>query len=137
MSNYNKIILMGRLTRDVELRHTNNNTAIANFGLAVNHKYKDKEDTMFIDCAAFGRTAEVAAQYLSKGDPVMVDGRLVLDEWQDKKTGDKRSRHKVDVHTLQLMKSDGGGGDERRPAPRSTGKSGSAAGGNDHDSIPF
>ena len=113
MSNYNKVLLMGRLTRDIELRYTPSNQPVANIGLAVNHVWKSKEgerkeDTTFVDCEAWGRTAEVMSQYLSKGKPVFVEGRLRLDQWQDKE-GQNRSKLKVVVDTFQFIDSKGGG----------------------------
>ncbi len=98
--NFNKVLLMGNLTRDIELRHTQSNTAIAKFGLAVNRRYsvgeggsrEQREETTFVDCEAWGRTAEVMSQYLTKGRPVFIEGRLRLDQWDDKTSGQKRSR---------------------------------------------
>jgi single-strand DNA-binding protein len=118
--NFNKVLLMGNLTRDIELRHTQNNTAIGKFGLAVNRRYsvgegpsrEQREETTFVDCEAWGRTAEVMGQYLTKGRPVFIEGRLRLDQWDDKNTGQKRSRLLVVVENFQFVDSrtDGGGG---------------------------
>src|SRR6188508_3339676 len=115
MANYNKVLLMGRLTRDIELKYTPSNQAVANIGLAVNNRYKtkdgeDKEETTFVDCEAWGRTAEVLKQYLSKGRPVFIEGRLKLDQWQDKEGGN-RSKLKVVVENFQFIDSKGGGGE--------------------------
>jgi len=106
---YNKVILVGNLTRDVEVRYTPGGTAIGNTGIAVNRKFKaatgeQKDETMFIDITFFGRTAEIANQYLRKGSKVLVDGRLKLDQWtaQD---GSKRSKHTVTVENLQMLGS--------------------------------
>ena len=106
---YNKVILVGNLTRDVEVRYTPSGTAIGNTGLAVNRKFKaatgeQKEETMFVDITFFGRTAEIANQYLRKGSKVLVDGRLKLDQWtaQD---GSKRSKHSVTVENMQMLGS--------------------------------
>ncbi len=106
---YNKVILVGNLTRDVEVRYTPGGTAIGNTGIAVNRKFKaatgeQKDETMFIDITFFGRTAEIANQYLRKGSKVLVDGRLKLDQWtaQD---GSKRSKHSVTVENLQMLGS--------------------------------
>ena len=106
---YNKVILVGNLTRDVEVRYTPSGTAVGNTGLAVNRKFKaatgeQKEETMFIDITFFGRTAEIANQYLRKGSKVLVDGRLKLDQWtaQD---GSKRSKHTITVENLQMLGS--------------------------------
>jgi single-strand DNA-binding protein len=107
---FNKVILIGNLTRDVELRYTPNGTAIAKFGLATNRTYKDnltgenKQEVMFIDITVFGRSAEVANQYLSKGRKVLIEGRLVLDQWVDS-TGQKRSKHSVVAERVQFMDS--------------------------------
>ena len=116
MASYNKVFLMGNLTRDVELKYTPSNQAVANIGLAVNRRYSTKEgenreETTFVDCEVWGRTAEVMNQYLSKGRPVFIEGRLKLDQWQDKE-GNNRSKLKVVVDTFQFIDSrgDGGGG---------------------------
>jgi single-strand DNA-binding protein len=105
---FNKVILIGNLTRDVELRYTPSGTAIAKFGIATNRTYKDqvtgenKQETMFIDVTVFGRSAEVANQYLKKGRKVLVEGRLVFEQWVDN-TGQKRSKHSVVAEKLQFM----------------------------------
>ena len=113
MANYNKIMLMGNLTRDPQLSYLPSQTAVVEFGLAVNRKWKskegeNKEDTCFIDCRAFGRSAENINKYLSKGRPVFVEGRLTFDSWtaQD---GSKRSKHRVTVENFQFLGSPGGG----------------------------
>jgi single-strand DNA-binding protein len=116
--NFNKVLLMGNLTRDIELRHTQSNTAIAKFGLAVNRRYsvgeggsrEQREETTFVDCEAWGRTAEVMSQYLTKGRPVFIEGRLRLDQWDDKTSGQKRSRLLVVVENFQFVDSREGGG---------------------------
>ncbi|HCA39035.1 MAG TPA: single-stranded DNA-binding protein, partial [Phycisphaerales bacterium] len=110
----NKVFLMGNLTRDVQLKHTANNTAIANFGLAVNRRYRNsngemQEETTFVDCEAWARTAETMSKYLSKGRPVFVEGRLRLNEWQDR-DGNKRSKLLVVVDNFQFVDSRQGGG---------------------------
>src|SRR5215470_8324292 len=116
MANFNKVILLGNLTRDPELRYLPSQMAVVDFGLAVNHKYRtaqgeDREEVMFIDCTAFGKQAEVLKQYCSKGKPLFVEGRLKLDSWDDKQTGQKRSKHKVTIDNFQFIGSrDGGGG---------------------------
>jgi single-strand DNA-binding protein len=141
--NFNKVLLMGNLTRDVELRHTQNNTAIGKFGLAMNRRYsvgegpsrEQREETTFVDCEAWGRTAEVMSQYLTKGRPVFIEGRLRLDQWDDKATGQKRSRLLVVVESFQFVDSrtDGGGGEGgARKAP-----AGAHSGGDQsYDEIP-
>lgn len=104
---YNKVILMGNLTRDVEIRYSQGGSAIGSTGIAVNRKWKSpsgeqKEEVMFVDLTLFGRTAEIANQYLRKGKQVLVDGRLSLDQWtaQD---GSKKSKHAVVVENLQMI----------------------------------
>jgi len=106
---YNKVILVGNLTRDVEMRYTSSGSAIGKVGIATNRKFKSasgemKDETMFIDLTFFGRTAEVASQYLRRGSKVLVEGRLILEQWvaQD---GTKRSRHSVTVESMQMLDS--------------------------------
>ncbi len=125
---YNKVILVGNLTRDIEVRYTQSGTAIGNTGIATNRKWKDqsgeqKEEVMFIDITFFGRTAEIANQYLRKGSKVLVEGRLVLEQWtaQD---GSKRSKHSVTVQEMKMLDSRGdnpGGGSYGAPAPQQQG----------------
>ena len=116
----NKVMLMGNLTRDVEVKHLSGDNAVGNFGMAVNRKFKGRdgdmrEEVTFIDCEAWGRTAEVMGQYLAKGRPVFIEGRLKLDTWQDKNDGSNRSKLKVVVESFQFVDSrnDGGGGGGR------------------------
>jgi len=104
---YNKIILAGNLTRDIEIRYTQAGAAIANTAIATSRKFKSqtgeqKEEVLFVDITFFGRSAEIANQYLKKGSKVLVDGRLKLDQWtaQD---GSKRSKHSVAVENLQML----------------------------------
>lgn len=106
---YNKIILEGHLVRDIELRYTQSGSAIGSSGIAVNHKYKtqageQKEEVMFVDLTFFGRSAEIANQYMRKGSHALIDGRLKLEQWtaQD---GTKRSKHVVIVENLQMLGS--------------------------------
>jgi single-strand DNA-binding protein len=113
--NLNKVLLAGNLTRDVELRHTAGNQAIAKVGLAVNRRWKtpegeQREETMFVDCEAWGKTAEFIAQYFSKGRPIFIEGRLKLDQWEDKETKAKRSKHVVVIDNVQFVDSKPGGG---------------------------
>jgi single-strand DNA-binding protein len=118
MANFNKVILAGNLTRDPEVRYTPKGTAIAKLGMAINRSWKTetgetKEEVTFVDVDAFGRTAEVISQYLKKGRPILVEGRLKLDQWDDKQTGQKRSRLGVVLENFQFLDSgrgDGGGG---------------------------
>ena len=159
MASFNKVILMGNLTRDVELRQTPSQQAVANIGIAVNRSYKTREgesrdETTFVDCEAWGRTAEVMAQYLAKGRPVHIEGRLKLDQWQDQQ-GQNRSKLKVVVENFQFVGgregggngSGGGGGGSYASAGAPSGGQRSSGGGNgggggghqpvDADDIPF
>ncbi|MHC4875227.1 MAG: single-stranded DNA-binding protein [Planctomycetota bacterium] len=121
MASFNKVILMGNLTRDPEVRYTPSGTAVTDLGLAVNRYWFDKqanerrEETTFVDVTLWGRQAEVAGEYLSKGRPVLIEGRLHLDTWDDRETGQKRSKLKVVGESMQLLggRGDGGGGGPR------------------------
>ena len=105
---YNKVILVGNLTRDIELRYTPSGTAVAKFGLATNRVYSDpvtkekKQEVMFIDITVFGRAAETANQYLKKGSQVLVEGRLSLNQWTDQ-TGQKRSKHEIIAEQVKFL----------------------------------
>jgi len=118
---YNKVILVGNLTRDVELKYTPSGIAIAQFGIATNRTYKDtntgenKQEVMFIDVKVFGRSAEVAKQYLHKGSKTLVEGRLVLEQWVDK-NGYKRSKHVVIAEKVQFMDSKNQNGEYEAPS---------------------
>jgi single-strand DNA-binding protein len=112
MPSYNKVLLMGNLTRDPQLKQTPNNMSVAEIGLACNRKFKSKEGEMreevtYVDCEAWGRTAETMAKYLTKGKPVFVEGRLKLDQWQDK-DGNNRSKLRVVIESFQFIDSRGG-----------------------------
>lgn len=125
MANFNKVILAGNLTRDPEVRYTPKGMAIAKLGLAINRTWKNeagetKEEVTFVDVDAFGRTAEVISQYLKKGAPILMEGRLRLDQWDDKQTGQKRSKLGVVLESFQFLSSgrnDGSGGGGSRQAP--------------------
>jgi single-strand DNA-binding protein len=124
MASFNKVILVGNLTRDPELRYTPKGTAVAKLGLAVNRVWtsesgEKKEEVTFIDVDVFGRTAENVGQYMRKGRPILIEGRLKLDQWDDKQTGQKRSKLSVVAETVQFLGSPGGGeGGGSAPAPR-------------------
>ena len=129
MANFNKVILAGNLTRDPELRYTPNGKAIAKFGMAINRNWttdtgEKKEEVTFVDIDSFGRQAEVISQYLKKGRPVLVEGRLKLDQWDDKQSGQKRSRLGVVLESFSFLDSgrggDGGSAEAPRPRPPST-----------------
>src|SRR5215475_13461279 len=110
MANFNKVILAGNLTRDPELRYTPKGMAIAKFGLAINRTWKSesgetKEEVTFVDIDAFGKQAELIGQYFRKGRPILMEGRLKLDTWDDKQTNQKRSKLGVVLEAFQFMDS--------------------------------
>lgn len=112
MPNLNKVMLMGNLTRDPELRYLPSNTAVVGFGMAINRQWRSqegeqREETTFVDCSAFGRVAEVINQYLKKGRPIYVDGRLRYEQWQDKQSGANRSKMSIVVENFQFLDSRG------------------------------
>ncbi len=154
MASLNKVMLIGNLTRDPEVRYTPKGTAVADIGVAVNRQFtageggERQEETTFVDVTLWGRTAELAQQYLSKGRPVFVEGRLQMDQWQDKQTGQNRSKLKVVAENLQFLgapRGGEGGGSQRyaeqepdfhsaaSPPPQSS----SAASTDGEDDIPF
>ena len=153
MASFNKVILLGNLTRDPEVRYTPKGSAVADLGLAVNRQYtldngEKREEVTFVDVTFWGRTAEIAGEYLKKGRPVFVEGRLQLDTWDDKQSGQKRSKLKVIGETMQLLggkpagggaESEEGGGGERPARPARPATPPKAAGGAepDDDEIPF
>ena len=158
-ASYNKVILVGNLTRDPQVRYTPGGTAVTDIGLAVNDRYKDKqsgqwvERPTFVDITLWGRTAEVAGEYLSKGRSVLIEGRLQLDQWDDKQTGQKRSKLKVVGDNMQMLggregggggggsRSGGGGGSNEfsQPAGTTYENNDGGGGGNDFpdDEVPF
>ena len=108
MANFNKVMLMGNLTRDPEIRYTPKGTAVAEIGLAINRYFSGesgdkREETTFVDVTLWGRTAEIASEYLKKGRPVFIEGRLQLDTWEDKQSGQKRSKLRVVAEGMQLL----------------------------------
>ena len=115
MASLNKVMLIGNCTRDPEIRYTPKGTALVDLGLAVNRRYTDptsgerREETTFVDVTLWGRTAEVANEYLRKGRPVYIEGRLQLDSWDDKTTGQKRSKLKIVGEEMQLLGGREGG----------------------------
>ena len=125
MANLNRVLLIGNLTRDPEVRYTPKGTAVTEIGLAVNRSYSGedgerKEETTFVDVTLWARQAEIAGQYLKKGRPVFIEGRLQLDTWDDKQTGQKRSKLRVVAENLQLLGSrqEGEGSGTSSPPPR-------------------
>jgi single-strand DNA-binding protein len=125
MASYNKVILLGNLTRDPQVRYTPSGSAVAEIGLAVNRYWNDKqsntrrEETTFVDVTLWNRDAEVAGEYLAKGRSVLIEGRLQLDTWDDKQTGQKRSKLRVVAERMQMLggKGEGGGGGRAPAAP--------------------
>ncbi len=124
---FNKAIIVGNLTRDIELKYIQSGTAIGNAGIASTRKFKGgdgqmKEEVLFVDITFFGRTAEVANQYLKKGSKVLVEGRLKLDSWTDQ-NGGKRSKHSIVVENMTMLDSKGssesGGGNYNNTPPQS------------------
>lgn len=120
MASFNKVILIGNLTRDPEVKYLSKGTAVCNISMAVNRRWKneageDKEDVYFADCKAFGKQAETIVQWVKKGHPLMIEGRLTREEWDDKKTGEKKSATRIMIESFQFLK----GRDEgTAPAPR-------------------
>lgn len=113
MASYNRVILLGNMTRDVELRYTQSGTAVTDIGMAVNDRRKSQtgewiDETTFVDVTLWGRTAEVASEYLGKGSPILVEGRLKLDSWET--DGQKRSKLRVVCDRMQMLGSGGGSG---------------------------
>ena len=118
MANYNKVIMVGNLTRDPQMSYLPSQTPVVEFGLAVNRKWKgqdgqQKEETCFVDCRCYGKQAEVFNQYMSKGRPVLIEGRLQYDTWEGK-DGTKRSKHRITVERFQFL---GSGSGQARQAP--------------------
>jgi single-strand DNA-binding protein len=131
MASFNRVILVGNLTRDPEVKYTTGGTAVTDLGLAVNRSWFDKqsnqrkEETTFVDVTLWGRQAEVAGEYLSKGRSVLIEGRLQLDTWEDKTSGQKRSKLRVVCENMTMLggRGEGGGGGGRSGGQR--GSSGS------------
>ncbi len=124
MANLNKVMLIGNCTRDPEVKYTQKGTAICEIGLAINRNYttesgEKREETTFVDVEMFGRIAEIAGEYLKKGRSVFIEGRLKLDQWDDKQTGQKRSKMRVVGEGLQLLGSKDGEAKEPQQRPAS------------------
>jgi single-strand DNA-binding protein len=163
MNGFNKVILAGNLTRDPELRYTPSGTAIAKFGLALNRKWKDsqsgemREEVTFVDVDAFGKQAELIGQYLKRGQPLLVEGRLKMDSWEDKQTQQKKSRLGVVLEGMTFLgtgggrdggdfaggggsQSSGGGAPSARPRPQQSAPPPANTGGEmppEEDDVPF
>lgn len=149
MASLNKVMLLGNLTRDPELRHTPKGSAVADLGLAVNRRVSDgnggwKDETTFVDVTVWGSSAENAQKYLSKGRGVFIEGRLQMDSWDDKNTGQKRTKLKVVADNLQFL-PDGKGGASRSSQKSDNDSNPSRQGGSaapaddfaEEDDIPF
>jgi single-strand DNA-binding protein len=153
MASFNKVILLGNLTRDPEVRYTPKGSAVCDLGLAVNRNYtldngEKREEVTFVDVVLWARLAEIAGEYLKKGRPVFIEGRLQMDSWDDKQTGQKRTKLRVVGETMQLLgsrpggASGGTGGSEAPEAERPPRAAAKAAGATapsapDEDEIPF
>lgn len=147
MANLNKVMLIGNLTRDPELRYTPKGTAVADIGMAINRVWSNEsgqkqEETTFVDVTLWGRQAELAEKYLGKGRGVYIEGRLQLDTWDDKETGKKRSKLKVVGENLQFLPDGKGGSGDSAGAQRSqsdhiSSDRPAAAVEEDEDDIPF
>ena len=115
MASFNKVLLMGNLTRDPQLKYLPSQTAVAEFGLACNRKFRtangeDREEVTFVDVTAFGKQAEVINQYMTKGKPIFIEGRLKYDQWEDKNGGGKRSKLTVVIENFQFIGGRDGAG---------------------------
>jgi single-strand DNA-binding protein len=148
MASFNRVILAGNLTRDPELRYTPKGTAIARLGIACNRKWKSetgelREEVTFVDVDAFGKQAETIGQYLKKGRPILIEGRLRLDQWEDKQSGQKKSKLGVVLESFQFLDSGGGRGESAPAASRPSAAPAPASEGADaepppeHDDVPF
>ena len=160
MAYLNKVFLIGNLTRDPELRVTPKGTPICQFGIAVNRQFKDesgatRDETTFVDIEAWGKQGELVAKYLTKGSLAMVEGRLKFDQWEDKTSGQKRSKLKVVLDNVQFLNSRGGGGggggggsvpddggespspERHAPPARGGGKAPSSGGEHVDEDVPF
>ena len=134
---FNKVIIAGNLSRDIELRYLPNGTAVTDVSLAINSQWKGKdgekhEDVTFVDCTLWGKTAELASEYLKKGSSVLFEGSLKQESWEDKQTGQKRSKLKVNVESMQFLgeKPASGGGGGNRSNDRDDNRNGGGNGGN-------
>ena len=130
MASLNKVLLMGNLTRDPEVRHTPKGTAVGDLAMAINMTYKaqdgtEKEEVCYVDVVVWGRQAETCRDYLTKGAPVFVEGRLQLDQWEGPE-GEKKSRMRVRADRVQFLSRSGGGGGGGARGPRSEGAGGGA-----------
>jgi single-strand DNA-binding protein len=146
MASFNKVIMLGNLTRDPQLSYLPSQTPVVEFGLATNRKFKGsdgsmRDDTCFVDCQAFGRMAENISKYCKKGQPLMIDGRLTFDTWEAQ-DGSKRSKHRVTIESFTFVGSggasgSGGGGYSQNANPSGPGDGGGSAPAPTDDEVPF
>jgi single-strand DNA-binding protein len=145
MASYNRVLLMGNLTRNPEIRYTPSGTAVADLGLAINESFKNKagemvEQTCFVDVVVWGRQAETSAEYLQKGSPVFVEGRLQLDQWENQQ-GEKRSKLRVRADRVQFLGTPGKGSESSAApaasAPQAATTPPPAPPAEDDDDVPF
>ena len=148
MASFNKVILLGNLTRDPEVRYTPKGSAVCDLGIAINRQYtlesgEKREEVTYVDVVLWSRLAEIAGEYLKKGRPVFIEGRLQLDTWDDKQSGQKRSKLRVIGETMQLLggrpPGTGGGGEggESRPSKTTPPPKAAEKAESDEDEIPF
>ena len=142
MAYLNKVFLIGNLTRDPELRVTPKGTAICSFGLAVNRQYRDesgtaRDETTFVDIEAWGKQGELVSKYLTKGSPCMIEGRLRLDSWEDKTSGQKRHRLKVVLDNVQFLNRAPGNGEAATPRSPGQPSQSPAVGDDSSDDVQF
>jgi single-strand DNA-binding protein len=141
MASYNRVLLMGNLTRNPEIRYTPSGTAVADLGLAVNENFKNKagevvEQTCFVDVVVWGRQAETSAEYLQKGSPVFVEGRLQLDQWENQQ-GEKRSKLRVRADRVQFLGSPGKGAEYSAAPASAEAPASSPPPADDDEDVPF
>lgn len=147
MASFNKVILLGNLTRDPEVRYTPKGSAVCDLGIAVNRQYtldsgEKREEVTYVDVVLWSRLAEIAGEYLKKGRPIFIEGRLQMDSWEDKQTGQKRTKLRVIGETMQLLGgrppgAGGGEGGESRSGKTTPPPKPAAGGEPDEDEIPF
>jgi single-strand DNA-binding protein len=148
MASFNKVILLGNLTRDPEVRYTPKGSAVCDLGIALNRQYtldsgEKREEVTYVDVVLWSRLAEIAGEYLKKGRPVFIEGRLQMDSWEDKQSGQKRTKLRVIGETMQLLggrpPAAGGGAESGESRPSKTTPPPKPAGGGepDDDEIPF
>ena len=119
MASFSSLTVVGNLTRDVQVKYLPTGTAVANGGVAINRKYKDKDKTVFLEFAAFGKLAEIMGEYCHKGQSVLLSGELDEDQWEDKETGHKRSKLKLLANVMQMLSKRDGAASRQESEPES------------------